>query len=315
LLAGLLMLPEILPAGQNSNGGATGAFRRVGHSARLMGLGNCALAYPAGAESRQYNPALITWLGRRNLSLGMLKLSLDRQLGGVHFVLPIKPMGAVGLSWTRAAVTGIPETTTWGETTGRDLEYGENLFSFGVALQPASFLSFGLSMGVNTARFSGLDEGTNELKENAAGFDLGLAVRPHDDLWLGASLRNLAASYQWDSTPVWGTSGESAADDALPSLYGLGAGLQLYDERLLLLADYEVSALEAWKLRAGAEFRSPAGEMGRWAFRSGYDDGSLCFGVGFAWPFTLMEAGMDYAVVFHEHDPSEIHSFTWTFVF
>jgi hypothetical protein len=98
-------------------------------------------------------------------------------------------------------------------------------------------------------------------------------------------------------------------------VFTVGAGAEFFQDRLLVVADYEASDLEAWELRAGLEVRSDAQEMGRWALRAGWDDGSPALGVGFAWPFSRMEAGVDYAVTFHENDPDEIHVVTWKVAF
>jgi hypothetical protein len=316
LLAGLgILVASGAAADENSNGGAAGAFRRLGHSAALMGLGNAGAAFPSGAESRLVNPALIGWWKTRQVDLDWHRLSMDRELGGLHLLWPLRPMGAFGLSFQRAGVTGIPETTTWGEPTGRDMEAADNLFSFGVALTPSRFMALGMNMNILTSSFSGMDEGATELKETTASFDLGLSVHPRPNVWTGLSLQNLGGSLAWDSSPLWGSGGGSSAEDALPMVFTVGAGAEFFQDRLLVVADYEASDLEAWELRAGLEVRSDAQEMGRWALRAGWDDGSPALGVGFAWPFSRMEAGVDYAVTFHENDPDEIHVVTWKVAF
>jgi|GEM_PF-2477610 len=315
LLAAVLAVAPLSLADENSNGGSAGAFRRLGHSAALMGLGNAGAAFPAGAESRLVNPALIGWWKTRQADLDWHRLSMDRELGGLHLLWPLRPMGAFGLSYQRAGVGGIPETTTWGEPTGREMEAADNLFSFGVALTPSRFLALGMNMNILSSSFSGMDEGATEIKETTASFDLGLSVHPRPNLWTGLSLQNLGGSLAWDSSPLWGTGGGSSAEDELPVIFTVGAGGEFFADRLLVVADYEASDLDAWDLRAGVEVRSDAQEMGRWALRAGWDDGSPALGVGFAWPFASLEAGMDYAVTFHENDPDEIHVVTWRVAF
>lgn len=318
LALGLALLAGPALAGgenSNSNGGAAGAAFRLGHGAASMGLGGAGVAVPIGPESRMLNPALTPWFGRKQASVDWYNLSLGRQLGGVHVSLPLEPIGAIGVSWTRAAVTGIREATTWGEATGRELEWGENQFSFGLGLRPSRVLAIGVNIGVLAASATGLDEGASELKESTAAFDFGLSLHPREELWLGLSLRNLVGSFAWDSSDIWGSDGESQTTADLPTLLTLGAGLELWNGRLLLLTDYEASDLDAWDLRAGAELRSEPGTVGRWALRGGWDDGSTSLGMGYYWPFTTFEAGMDYAVVFHENDPVEIHAYSWTFTF
>jgi hypothetical protein len=314
-LAGALVWPGAAAADENSNGGTAGVMRRAGNSAALMALGNAGAAFPMSAQSRLVNPALIGWWKTRQAGLDWHKLSLDRDLMGVHLLWPLRPMGAFGLSYLHGGVTGIPETTTWGEPTGRDLEAADDLFSFGVALNPSRFLALGMNMSILSSRFSGLDEGATELKETTAAFDLGLSVHPRPNLWAGLSVQNLGGSFAWDSGPLWGSGGGGSSDDAIPVLLTLGLGGEFVQDRLLLVADYEASDVDAWDLRAGAEWRSEPDQLGNWALRAGWDDGSPAFGLGFGWPFASFEAGMDYAVTFHENDPSEIHTVTWRVAF
>lgn len=299
---------------ENSNGGAAGAFRRVGQNAALMGMGNVGAAYPMAAASRLANPALIGWWKTRQASLDYHKLSMDRELGALHLLWPLRPMGAFGMSFVRSGVTGIPETTTWGEYTGRSLDHGESAFSFGVALNPSRFIALGLNMSIYTSRFEQLEE-TSEFKENSAAFDLGISVHPRQNLWLGFSLQNLGGSYAWDSSDVWGQGDATSTADDLPMLATLGAAGEWIDNRLLVAVDYEASGIGAWDLRLGTEWRSAPGEMGSWALRAGWDDGSPTAGLGFSWPFQRFEAGLDYAVTLHENDPDELHSVTWRITF
>jgi hypothetical protein len=311
----VLGFTQELSAGENSNGGTAGAFRRIGHSARLMGMGNCALAFPAGAESRQYNPASIAWFDKKIVSLDMLKLSLDRKVSAIHGLVPLKPIGAIGMSWTGSGVSGIPETTTYGEYTGNKMEYTENLFSMGVAIKPSKYFSIGLGVGVNAAKFNNLDADVNSVNSTSAGFDLGVVIHPHQNAWIGLSLRNLAASYDWDSSPIWDRNGEGAVVDEMPTMFGFGTGMVFLDGKLLALLEYESSSVDAWDIRTGVEYRGQMTGPNDWALRAGWDDGSLTFGGGFIWKLKSLNNRIDYAVIFHENDPEEIHSFTWTFEF
>lgn len=307
----LLALPAA--AEENSNGGTAGAIRRVGQGAALMAMGNAGCAFPMGPESRLVNPALIGWGNVRRAGLDWYKLSLDRSLLGLHISWPLKPMGAVGLSYQRAGVTDIPETTTWGEPTGNQLEASDNLFSFGVALNPARFFALGVSMSVLSTGFSGMDG--IELKETTAAVDLGLSLHPRENIWAGVSVQNLGGSLAWDSSSLWGSAGSGGDEDELPGTFTAGLAGEFVQERLLVVADYEATDVDAWDLRAGLEWRSDPEEMGHWALRAGWDDGSPTAGAGFAWPFARFEAELDYALTFHENDPSEIHTFSWRVAF
>lgn len=313
LLTGLLATGS--RADENSNGGTAGAFLRLGTDARSLGLGNTGLALPGGPASRLHNPALVAWEERPAAALGMLSLSMDRSLNSVHAVLPLKPMGALGLSWTGAGVDGIPETSSWGEPTGRSMEYAENSFSFGFGVKPGKAVAIGLSLAIQSAAFRQVTEGDGDLKANSASFGAGISVHPHPDWWVGLGLTNLMGTYEWDSSDLWGQDGEAGVEDSTPSLLGLGVAHTLLADRLLLAMEYEASSEQAWDLRFGAEYKGVPGERGQWAARAGYDDGDINLGGGFHWQLTRVRVGLDYAVILPEYDPEEVHAFTFNFGF
>ncbi len=319
LTTGMLALGLVLVqagiADENSNGGTAGAFLRVGVDARSMAMGNTGFAWAGSAAGRLLNPALLARQDQLQFSLGMMALSQDRSLNAIHAVLPLRPMGALGVSWVGAGVDGIKETTTWGEYTGRDLEYAENAFSFGFGLKPAEAFTIGLALDVNSAAFRKVTEGGDEVKANNATFSIGASIKPRENWFVGLSARGLLGTYEWDSTPLWGNDGESSASDTIPTLMGIGVATRQLDDRLLLLCDYEVSSEDAWDLRLGAEYTGPVQENGDWAVRGGWDDGSLSFGLGLGWLLKGKRLGLDYAVVMHEYDPDELHSFNFNFGF
>ena len=309
-----LVATGTLVADENSNGGTAGAMRRMGYSARELGMGMCAVAMPMGAESKQYNPALMAWTEDIQVGLDYFKLSLDRSMMGVHAVIPMKPAGALGASWTRAGVDEIPEVTSWGEPTGRNMSYSEHLFSFGAALHPARPVAFGVTVNIGTATFADLGEG--DLAETATGLDAGISIHPRRNLWLGVALRNVGSYYEWDSSSIWDTDGETQVKNSLPTTFAAGFGVSLFDESLNLLADYEATNEDAWDIRLGGEYiLHDLGGRGEAAFRAGYNDGSITAGAGFVWPLEKIGLGLDYAVVFHENDPEEIHVLSWSFLF
>ncbi len=316
--AGLLLavgLSGTATADENSNGGTAGSFLRVGIDARSMAMGNTGFAWAGSAAGRLLNPALLARQDQLQFSLGMMSLSQDRSLNAVHAVLPLRPMGALGLSWVGAGVDGIRETTSWGEYTGRSLEYKENAFSFGFGLKPAEAFTLGIALDVNSAAFQKVNEAGEEIKANNATFSIGASIHPLQNWYVGLSARGLLGTYEWDSTPLWEEDGESGAEDTIPSLLGIGVATRQLDDRLLLLVDYEVSSEDAWDLRLGAEYTGPVQEDGDWALRAGWDDGSLGFGLGLGWLFKGKRIGLDYAVTMHEYDPDDLHSFNFHFGF
>lgn len=311
----LLVAPGRVRADENSNGGTAGAFLRLGTDARSMALGNTGLALPGGPASRLHNPALVAWEENTAASLGMMSLSMDRSLNSLHAVLPLKPMGALGISWTGAGVDDIPETTSWGEPTGHAMSYGENAFSFGFGVKPGKAVAIGLSLSIQSAAFRQVTEGGGDIKANSAAFGAGISVTPRKDWWIGLGLANLMGTYEWDSSDLWSQEGEAGVEDSTPGLFGLGVAHTLLDNRLTLCADYEASSEKAWDIRFGAEYRGPATEAGQWAARGGFDDGDVSLGGGFGWQMRKVRLGLDYAVVLPEYDPEEIHAFTFNFGF
>ena len=89
---------------------------RIETSGPSMAMGNTGFAWAGSAAGRLLNPALLARQDQLQFSLGMMALSQDRSLNAIHAVLPLRPMGALGVSWVGAGVDGIKETTTWGES-------------------------------------------------------------------------------------------------------------------------------------------------------------------------------------------------------
>ena len=131
----------------------------------------------------------------------------------------------------------------------------------------------------------------------------------------GLRCETLAPTMSGIAAAFGGTDGESRVEDDLPTTFAAGVGVSLLQKNLNLLMDYEASSEDAWDLRLGSEYILRDVGKAEVAFRAGYNDGSFTAGTGFTWPLNRVLVGLDYAVVLHENDPSEVHVVSWSFLF
>ena len=311
----LLLAPLEVSAwsGNNSNGGVAGAFTRIGYGARALALGNAVIARTGSSQFLLENPVAMSGLTGPEFNATWHNLSLDRRLYGITAVLPLQPAGALGVQILQSGVDDIPEINLDGRETGTNLRYRETVYTLAFALTPSAVFGFGGSLNIYTANFPQVGIDAADLSEASMGINLGIHLQPLPQLSLGASLRNLNAGYQWNSTTVWDNDGDASVDDAFPLLYGIGAAWRFYLDEILLTTDYIVSDRGAWDVNYGVEWTKPLPRARFFHLRGGQmaDDWTAGFGL----QLQVMERplALDYAIRFAANDPAEVHVITWSF--
>lgn len=206
-----------------------GAFARIGVDAQGIALGNALGAHPDADVAALYNPALAHQATGQYLSLSAALMSFDRELQMASFNTPIGPTAGISAGVLRAGVNDID---------GRDLDGNptETLSTDEYAL----FLAFGnqfwerVAVGA-TLKFYIADLVDEVGTVQSLGIDLGATYTPRDGTRLGLSVSDLLAAYEWETDGVGGRS----STDSFPVRVRLSAAQALYDDTLLLLAEYE----------------------------------------------------------------------------
>lgn len=177
----------VLPAHAGSGAGTTAAaFLRIDTNARPAGMGGafCAVADDIGALS--YNPAGLTQMDERQLSLSHNEWIEGIRTEYLGYAYPVNKRVVAGFSLTYLSVGGLVERDIDGEESGRT--FGSEDFAavggLGVRLSPA------LSIG-GSVKF--ISESVKDRSDSAVAFDAG-ALYELSSMKLGAALQNAGTS-------------------------------------------------------------------------------------------------------------------------
>ena len=214
-----------------AQGGATGAFSRIGFGARGIGAGNARVA--DRTASPYYNPAFAPLAEQQHVSVAAALMSFDREMQFLQFAAPLEPRAGVVFGLTHAGVSDID---------GRDASgyHTETLSTDAYQV----FAAFGLRFservsGGLAAKFYRADYGLSDVDPvEAVGFDLGLGVQATERLALGLAATDLLARYEWNTSGRYADQQGRVTGDRLPLRLRLGATYALFDDRLKLLAEY-----------------------------------------------------------------------------
>lgn len=217
-----------------------GAFAQRGFGSRGISLGNAQVADVFGFGSPWYNPSLAPFYEGQSVEASYTFLSNDRTLEYVQFLVPMKPKAGIAAGLIHAGVSDID---------GRDGSgYHTEYYS---ADEFAGFLAFGSRVGKVASigisfRFYRSDLLPDLDPATSIGLAIGSTFRINDAWAVGASIDDLLARYEWDTSNVFGSSGRKTTDD-FPVRLRVGTTRQFLDRNLLVSAEYE-SRLESVRI-------------------------------------------------------------------
>jgi len=266
--AALFLSPSALCA----EGGRPGAIFDFGAGARPLGMGGAYSAAVRDATALYYNPAGLSLISNRNVSVMHAALFEGAAYDYLGYAQNYRRRpGAWGIQVMRLGIGGA-EGRDENNLLTSGFSYSETAVSVGAGLRGV-FLPF-LSAG---ASVSALSRTLASSSDRLVGLDLGFQYGPLYDgkLNLALVLKNLASFSSGDTR------------DKLPLSYKLGASYTLRPG-ILLCAD----VLGSGELRVGAEY-----VIGQGAVRLGYDKNSLSFGAGVKF---LRSYQLDFAMLKHQ---------------
>ncbi len=226
-------------------GGKAGAFSRMGFGARGIGLGNAMTAVSSGDVVGYYNPAALPFAPERNVAATFGILSLDRRLNFLSFTQPLRPSAGLAFGIINSGVSDIDGRDSDGEPTGM-LNTSENQIFLAFANQFKGGLSIGINIKLYYHRLY------TDVTSTTVGVDFGAMLKLTDALTIGACVRDVNSQYKWDTSELYGQSGNTT-NDKFPLLYSFGASYNLPDSIGLLAADVEASNQSTLIVRAGIE--------------------------------------------------------------
>ncbi len=307
-------------------GSYAGAFSRMGFSARGLAMSNAMVANVYGDVNGIYNPALATFQSEGLVNLGYTFLSQDRKLNFVGFTKKIKLAGTqnggagITAAWINAGVSNIDGRDNDTRSIGA-LSTFENEFYLGTAFIINQKISLGLGFKLY---YSKLYTG---ITATSFALDIGGVYKASSNLAFGLLLKDLGAKYEWQTSSLYGSNGNTT-QDKFPKVLDLGAtyllpknlglasiGLQQYfnpsspadtngivpdkSNNTVLRLGFEINVVSQVKFRAG---------LGRMDFSSDDFTGNLepSFGLGLNKNFsTSINLGIDYSFQLEPftHDP------------
>ena len=210
-------------------GVGVGAFSRIGFDARGLAMGNALVASPAADVSPYFNPALLPTASGQRVAGSAAVLAYDRQLQSLEFTTPIGPTAGVGLGLIHAGVSNIDGRNADGVRT-QTLSTDEFALSLAFGNRFAERFSVGVGF---TLYQSDVVPETSPVR--GFGVDLGLAYRVTDQLKVAASVSDLLAKYEWDTSSLNGQS----RTDRFPVRVKVGGSYTLLEGRVHLLGEIE----------------------------------------------------------------------------
>ena len=308
---------------EDGDGGYAGAFYQIPIGARPTALGGAYIAISDDGAAPLFNPAGIATVERKLFGTSYRVMDLDRQLGYATFLLPTRERSVLGFNFHYFGVGDIQRRDSDGRVlAGDELSFNNFVGSAMFAKQFEEYLSLGLKASYMQASFAemtafsvGIDFGMMLYVDNMMDRDkrMDMSIR---DIRLGLVIKNLAATYRWDSgeyNDVFGSGGQLGVEqeDDVPIEVGLGGSARFFDRRLLLAADVYKNIEQNPRLHTGAEFLITP----EFALRGGYSDKRLTAGTGYLFKIKNQLLAIDYAFATDRVDEGSEHIFSFDLIF
>jgi len=291
--------------------GYSGAFLRMGTSARSLAMGSGFTAEIDQGFSAYHNPASVAFLNKRQLAFSHHALNLDRRLMMSSISTGIPPTAGLGVAWVSSGVDNIQGRSTSGKET-QTLSTSEDAIFISFAQRITPWLALGINVKILNHQ---LPMNESELAGKGTGFDIGFMVLPEEKLRFAFMIQDLNTNYQWNTGQVFEGEGR-VYKESFPTMYRLGTTFTF--QRIYFVGDIGVVANQddilGMTMRFGGEYQISE----NYFIRGGFGNSRFSLGAGLNFTFlNLNDAFFDYAVVIEPHSASQgmIHVFTYAFNF
>ena len=291
--------------------GYSGAFLRMGTSARSLAMGSGFTAEIDQGFSAYHNPASVAFLNKRQLAFSHHALNLDRRLMMSSISTSIPPTAGLGVAWVSSGVDNIQGRSTSGYKT-QILSTSEDAIFISFAQRITPWLALGINVKILNHQ---LPMNESELAGKGTGFDIGFMVLPEEKLRFAFMIQDLNTNYQWNTGQVFEGEGR-IYKESFPTMYRLGTTFTF--QRIYFVGDIGVVANQddilGMTMRFGGEYHISE----NYFIRGGFGNSRFSLGAGLNFTFlNLNDAFFDYAVVIEPHSASQgmIHVFTYAFNF
>ena len=291
--------------------GYSGAFLRMGTSARSLAMGSGFTAEIDQGFSAYHNPASVAFLNKRQLAFSHHALNLDRRLMMSSISTGLPPTAGLGVAWVSSGVDNIQGRSTSGYKT-QILSTSEDAIFISFAQRITPWLALGINVKILNHQ---LPMNESELAGKGTGFDIGFMVLPEEKLRFAFMIQDLNTNYHWNTGQVFEGEGR-VYKESFPTMYRLGTTFTF--QRIYFVGDIGVVANQddilGMTMRFGGEYHLSE----NYFIRGGFGNSRFSLGAGLNFTFlNLNDAFFDYAVVIEPHSVSQgmIHVFTYAFNF
>lgn len=305
----------------DGDGGYANSFQQLPLGARPTALGGAYRAVSDDGAGMLFNPAGLTSLSGPLLTSAYRVMKLDRSLGYVGAITPVKGDAILGAQWLFAGSGKVQARDSDGRSLGRDLYLNTNVFSVVFAKRFEEQFSLGVNLSYADARMP-------EISANTIGVDFGAMLHvdylfdreqrltmPVQAIQVGLAVRNLQKLYKWNSEKYnlrFTTDGVGIVqEDRVPVEIGLGASARFFKRNLLVAADFAKNAEQAASAAIGAEYQLIPDLM----LRGGYGQSRLSAGAGFLFRLGKQTLAVDYAFSTDRADEGSEHLFSFDLLF
>ena len=287
----------------SSTGGQVDEFLSFGAGARSMGMGSAFVAVSDDASATYWNPAGLSQITRKELTLLQATLFADTTYDFYSYVQPSKKGGSAwGVNMTKLGSAGFEKVSTTVDpqsqqftsvNTNGSFQVQESALSWAYGRKVVDHVSIGAALRKIT-------RAVDTSSDSSMAGDLGAMIDAKDGQErIGLKISNLYAK----------TSGDTS--DSLPLIFRLGASDQFFKRRLLIDVDINknFNANTGWS--TGGEFSFTRNFKGRFGLQGDLGEGFRETDMGFG--YTLKSVTLDYALALQSLGTSSRMGLTWKF--
>jgi tetratricopeptide (TPR) repeat protein len=286
-----------------ATGGQPGEFLSYGAGARSLAMGAAFVGISDDASATYWNPAGLSQITRKELTLLKATLFADTTYDFYSFVMPSKKGGSAwGVSMTKLASAGFEKVSaTYDNNTQMFTSYTKD-GSFAVEESALSW-AYGRKVVDHVSIGTALRKITRSVDTSSDGAmvaDLGTLIDAKDgSRRFGFTIRNVYAKLSGDT------------EDTLPLVFRWGMSDQFFKKRLLLAFDLEKTMRANMGYHFGGEFALSKNFRGRFGFQGEQGEGLRETDVGFG--YTIKAVTLDYSMGLHTLGNSTRMGLTWKF--
>ncbi len=289
----------------------SGAFLRMGTSARSLAMGSGFTAEIDQGFAAYHNPASVGFLDKRQIAFSYHALNLDRRLMMSSISTGLPPTAGLGVAWVSSGVDNIQGRSSAGYKT-QILSTSEDVIFISFSQRVTPWLALGINVKILKHQ---LPMNESQLAGKGTGFDIGFMALPEEKLNFAFVIQDLNTNYTWNTGQVFEGEGR-VYKESFPTVYRFGTTFTF--QRIYIAGDIGVVANQddilGTTIRFGGEYRFSE----NYFVRGGFGNSRFSLGAGLNFTFLkINDAFFDYAVVIEPHSVSQgmIHVFTYAFNF